>query len=155
MLIIFGMSNIRSSRNGSSTDDKRLWTTTTSRSKKMQCPAENRRPFQRECRGRVQQLTPVVAHVIRPLHIFFYFVFAHLSYYHFGSRDRWGGSNEFRVFSLWHIFLAKRFFLSLCIIVYMFVPCVDFWWLVSNIIFYTKIFWLAVVVCFDPPCYFL
>ena len=74
MLIIFGMSNIRSSRNGSSTD-KRLWTTTTSRSKKMQCPAENRRPFQRECRGRLQQpITPVVAHVIRPLHIFFYFV---------------------------------------------------------------------------------
>ena len=59
--------------------------------------------------------------------------FAHLSYYHFVSRDRWGGSNEFRVFSLWHIFLAKRFFLPMHIRIY--VPCVDFWWLVSNTIF--------------------
>ncbi len=60
MLIIFGMSNIRSSRNGSSssTGDKRR--TAAARLDQRRCstklsPCWELRPFQRECRGRVQQ----------------------------------------------------------------------------------------------------
>lgn len=56
MLIIFGMSNIRSSRNGSSRWDKN----SSSRLDQRRCsttklPCWELRPFQRECRGRVQQ----------------------------------------------------------------------------------------------------
>ena len=152
------MSNIRSSRNGSSTD-KRLWTTTTSRSKKMQCPAENRRPFQRECRGRVQQpITPVVAHVIRPLHIFFYFVLPifpiTISSVEIGGGVQMSSASFLYGTSFWrNVFFSPYAYSTIRIYV-----CSLCRFLMARFeynIFYTKKICLAVVVCFDPPCYFL